>query len=296
MRGTGILSAAAGAALAAMSAGCAPVLSTMHPATVANHKSVDAGMGYGVSVPVAGVVRSVDTAKKNVERTEDGIPLSDDDRDEIIKTSLGLVLNPPSFGAQYRAAYGIFPKWEIDLRYAVSSWRIGTRYQVLTAEPPSHLVGSVGIGFSRYVFSLGVPDYLEPIVKVDDFTRYDIDVPVLFGISHDIFHVWGGPKLVASFMSTGFDVCTQIDTGSGDCTARTTGTLDGRVFYFAGQAGAAVGYKYVWIAAELTAAYADVQAGGTLKSTATTPATNEKRDFHFGDVIVYPVIGIVARF
>src|SRR5688500_3526399 len=105
--------------------GCAPALTTLHPATVANHRHVDGGAGYGISVPVAGVSRSVDTAKRNVDRTEAGEPLSDADRDDIIRTSLGLVLNPPSFGSQYRIAYGLVPDVEIDLRYALSAWRLG---------------------------------------------------------------------------------------------------------------------------------------------------------------------------
>lgn len=279
------------AAFAVTAAGCAPALSTMQPATVVPHKHVDGGMGYGVSVPVAGISRSVGTAKDNVDRTQDGEPLSDEDRDQIIKTSLGLALNPPSFGSQYRVGYGILEGTEVELRYALSAWRLGARYQVVKPEVPAGLAVSAGLGVSRYVFSLGVPSYLKPIVDVDDFTRYDIDVPVLFGASHEIFHVWGGPKLVASFMSAGIDVCTQIDTTSKDCTERSKASLDGRAFYFAGQAGGAIGYKYVWVAAELTAAYVDVEATGKIK----TGAVDENRRFHFGDVIVYPLIGLIIR-
>lgn len=277
---------------AVFASGCAPALSTMHPATVAPHRSVDAGAGFGISVPVAGVSSAVGTAKDNVERTEDGEPLSDADRDDIIRTSLGLVLNPPSFGSQYRAAYGIVDGVEIDLRYALSAWRLGARWQMIEpqgAERP--LAGSVGIGLSRYVFSLGVPDYLEPIVEVEDFTRYDVDVPVTFGVSHDIFHVWGGPKLVASFMSAGIDVCTQVDTAERECVERAVAKLDGRAFYFAGQIGGAVGYKHVWLGAELTTAYVTGEASGSLK----TADVDEKRKFGFGDVILYPVVGLIIR-
>lgn len=279
------------AALATTSAGCAPALSTMQPATVAPHKHVDGGMGYGVSAPIAGISRSVGTAKDNVDRTQEGEPLSDKDRDQIIRTSLGLALNPPSFGSQYRVGYGILEGTEVEIRYALSAWRLGARYQVIKPDVPAALAASVGLGLSRYTFSLGVPDYLEPIVDVDDFTRYDVDVPVLFGASHDIFHVWGGPKLVASFMSAGIDVCTEIDTSSKACTERAKASLDGRAFYFAGQGGGAIGYKHVWLAAELTAAYVDVQATGTIQ----TSDVDEKRRFHFGDVILYPVIGLIIR-
>ena len=279
-------------AAALLAGGCAPALSTMHPATVAPHRSVDAGAGFGISVPVAGVSSAVGTAKDNVERTEDGQPLSDADRDDLIRTSLGLVLNPPSFGSQYRAAYGIADGLEVDLRYALSAWRLGARWQMIRPQGPERpLAGSLGIGVSRYVFSLGVPDYLEPIVDVDDFTRWDVDVPVLFGASHDMFHVWGGPKVVASFMSAGIDVCTRIDTAERECVERTTATLDGNAFYFAGQIGGAVGYKHVWLGAELTTAYVTGEASGTLK----TPDVDEKRRYRFGDVILYPVVGLIIR-
>jgi hypothetical protein len=282
----------AAAALASTAAGCAPALSTMQPATVAPYKSVDAGMGYGVSVPVAGITRSVGTARENVDRTQEGEPLSDGDRDDIIKTSLGLALNPPSLGSQYRIGYGILEGTEVELRYALSAWRLGARYQVVKPEVPAGLAVSAGLGVSRYVFSLGVPSYLKPIVDVDDFTRYDIDVPVLFGASHEVFHVWGGPKLVASFMSAGIDVCTQIDTDSKECTERSKASIDGRAFYLAGQAGGAIGYKYVWVAAELTAAYVDVQATAKIQSG----DIDEKRRFQFGDVILYPLVGVIVRY
>lgn len=279
-------------AFAYFSTACAPALSTLHPATITPHKHVDGGAAYGVSAPIAGIGRTVGTAKDNAERTQDGEPLSDDDRDQIIATSLGLALNPPSFGSQYRVAYGIAPDFEVDVRYALSAWRIGARYQMIKPGYPADLAGSVGLGVSRYVFSFGVPSYLpEEIVKVDDFTRYDIDVPVLFGASHDVFHLWGGPKLVASFMSAGVDVCTEYDTTDRECTERTTASMDGRAFYLAGQGGAALGYKYVWLAVELTAAYVDVEARGKLK----TGTIDENRTFHFNDVILYPVVGLIIR-
>ena len=108
-------------AFAYLSTACAPALSTLHPATIAPHKHVDGGAAYGISVPVAGTVRTVGTAKDNAERTENGEPLSEKDRDQIIATSLGLALNPPSFGSQYRLAYGIAPDFEVDVRYALSN-------------------------------------------------------------------------------------------------------------------------------------------------------------------------------
>lgn len=272
--------------------GCAPALSTMHPATVAPHRNVDAGAAFGVSVPIAGVSSTVGTARDNVERTRDGEPLSDADRDDIIRTSLGLTLNPPSFGSQYRVAYGIVDGAEVELRYALSAFRLGARWQMMKPESRERpLAGSVGIGVSRYVFSLGVPGYLAPIVDVDDFTRYDVDVPVLFGVSHDIYHVWGGPKLVASFMSAGIDVCTQFDTAERECGERASATLDGNAFYFAGQLGGAVGYKHVWIGAELTMAYVTGDAAGTLR----TADVNEKKTYSFDDVILYPVVGLIIR-
>ena len=88
---------------------CAPALSTLHPATIAPQKHVDGGAAYGVSVPVAGISRTVATARRTAERAEDGEELSEKDRDQLIATSLGLALNPPSLGSQYRDAYGIAP-------------------------------------------------------------------------------------------------------------------------------------------------------------------------------------------
>lgn len=280
------------AALAFHAAGCAPALSTLHPATIAPYRHADGGIGYGVSVPVAGIGRSVGATKKIVARTEEGEPLSDADRDEVLRTSLGLALNPPGFGSQYRLAYGIAPDLELDLRYALSAWRLGARYQMIRPREPGALAGSLGLGVSRYTLGLGVPRFVEPIVDEDELTRWDVDVPVLFGVSHEWVHLWAGPKLVASFMRAGYSVCVQVDTTSKSCSERAEASFEGRALYAAGQAGAALGYRHVWVALELTAAYAGVDVSGRIR----TASVDERRRYRFGDVIVYPVVGVIVRF
>ena len=245
--------------LALLVTGCAPALSTLQPATVVPHKHVHGVVGYGISVPVGGLARSVGEAKDAVERAENGDPLTDEERDRLIETSIGLALNPPSFGNEFQLGYGLLKNVELDVRYAVSSWRLGARYQFLSPEtymvpapapmpvpagpdgeggaagageggvssdgsasrpaltrPPiasTGLAGTAGIGVSRYTLGLPeAPGFAKRIVDVKDFTRIDVDVPLLFGISNDLVHVWAGPKMVLSFMDAGVSVCARLNT------------------------------------------------------------------------------------
>lgn len=325
---------AAVAFLASLATGCAPALSTLQPATVVPHKHVHGVVGYGLSVPVGGIARSVGEAKDAVDRAESGEPLTDEERDRLIETSVGLALNPPSFGNEFQIGYGIMKNVELDVRYAVSSWRLGARYQFLSppeygpvpaavpaATPPSDgvttgedaaaesigvssstpartpitatgLSGTAGIGISRYTLGLpGVPRFAKRIVDVSDFTRIDVDLPVLLGISHDVVHLWAGPKLVVSFMEAGVNVCTEVDTSNGNCTRRAEARLDARTIYAAGQAGIALGYKYAWLAFEFTGAYARTE----MKGTVTDGTTRENRKYTFNDFILYPVVGLIIR-
>jgi hypothetical protein len=42
---------------------------------------------------------------------------------------------------------------------------------------------SAGIGVSRFTYSIPISDYI-PVLKIDDFTRWQIDVPVLVGMQN----------------------------------------------------------------------------------------------------------------
>ena len=279
--------------LGALGAGCAPALAGLQPATTVPHKHVEGNMAYGVSVPVVGVIAGVTEAKNAAEKAEAGEELTPKERDRIIKTVVGLGLNPPSVGNQYQLAYGIAPNAQLDLRYALSSWRLGARYQF---RPPvkgeTDTAATAGIGVSRYTLGIpGLPSILKRVADVDDFERYDVDVPVLWGISHDVLHVWAGPKIVASFYDASVRVCTDVDTNSGDCIERASASLNGRSFYGVGQAGAALGYRYVWVAAELNVAYVDTQMSGKVSDG----TNSEFRRYHFNDVIIYPVVGLIIR-
>lgn len=275
-------------------AGCAPALSTLQPATIAPKKSVHAAAGYGVSVPVAGTVRSVSQAKKAADRAQDGEEMSTKDQEEVIKTALGATLNPPSFGSEYQLGYGFADRWQADVRYALSAWRLGVRYQAIVPEPPGGrpLAASVGLGVSRYTFSFGVPKYLKPVADVEDFERWDVDVPVLFGVSHDVFHLWGGPKVIGSYVDARVEVCTRFDTTDRECAERAEAGLNGYAVYVAGQGGAAIGYKHAWLALELTTAVVNVDIGGRV----AYQDTREKRRYNFYDVIVYPTLGLIIRY
>jgi hypothetical protein len=74
-------------------------------------------------------------------------------------------------------------------------------------------------------------------------------------------------------------------------------TFDGHAMYFGGQAGFAVGYRYVFLAVELTMA----RLVGSASVKTSTPPRDMGPDPIAGDVeltgfIIYPTFGFIGEF
>lgn len=284
-------------ALSALSGGCASSLSTMQPATVVPRHHIHAVAAYDVSLPVSASARMIDEGQDIARKELQGASLNDADRDRLIDTSVALMLNAPSFGQDLQIGYGLFDRTEIDFRYALAALRLGARYQFLGPTDGHGFAGTIGLGVTHYAEAIPVPDFLEQVVDAHDFVRNELDVPLTFGYSSKIFHVWFGPKLVLSRFGSALSVCTRFDQDTRSCTRRASASVDGSAWFAAGQVGAAVGYKYVWFAVELTVARFSATADGTVTGDTTAPdTTTYARHFAPTDVVLYPAFGLIGRF
>ena len=259
--------------------GCAPALSTFQPAHVAPAGHVQAGGGLEVGVPVGSLDDLIDAGKTLSDKANSGQALTDDEKWRLFDVGINVALNPPTFGPHVGLAYTVVDRLELNVRYAGEVFRFGVRYQFLDrAKAPFDL--SVGLGLSHDSYGFSIPDV--DVVRVDEFSRWRIDLPVLAGTSRDWMRFWAGPKLMISW----FDASMALNLKSEKVTAQ----LDGHVTYLGGQAGIAFGYKKLFAALELT--LAEVWGTAHLTSSVLSPT---RHDVGVSTFIVYPSIGLIAE-
>jgi len=259
-------------------AGCAPSLSTMQPAHVAKEGHVQAEGGFDVSIPTGSIKRTIDAAKPlmAVARSR---ALTEGEQLEVFDASVNLAMNPPAPATHLGLAYGVVEDLEIGLRWASGAWRLGARYQ-LFHQDRSGLDLSVGLGVARMAYEFPVNDILG-LVTIEDFVRYQFDLPLLLGISGDFYRLWGGPKLLI----TSFGTSIKLDIPAIKTTELAK--FDGRATYVGGQIGAALGYKKVFVAFELTLAQ--------LFGNATTTILDKEHKSTLGSFIVHPSFGLMIE-
>jgi len=260
-------------------------LSTMQPAHVAPKGHVQATAGIEVSAPTGTFTRVIDAGKALSAAAERDGTLTPEEKQRVFEAGVNVVVVPPSFGYIFAANYTVLDNWEIGLRNAAGGWRLGSRYQFLHHETgPLDL--TLGAGIARAATEIPLGDYI-PILEIEDFTRYTVDVPLQIGTSRSYYRVWGGPKFLYSHYSTAI----RMDLPSTPDLA----TFEGHTWYYGGQVGFAIGYKYVFVAFELTLAgltgRADVQ-------TAPDPRNGEMlaRNVDINGFIIYPAFGLIGEF
>ena len=271
-----------GALLAAASSlACAPSLSTFQPAHVAPAGHVLAEAGLEVGVPTGAVLDALDTAQGLARRAENGEMLTDAEKLKIFDSGVNLAVNSPSIGPHFGAAYTVVDRVEANLRFAGSSFRVGGRYQILKRDTGPFDM-TVGLGVSRFTYEFPVSDQI-PVLHIDDFSRWQVDVPLLIGTSRDFVRVWMGPKLLLTWFETQMSLNIPNQ-------AVTVARFEGQATYLGGQGGLALGYKHAFIALELTIA----ESFGTAHTTVTAfnPPTHDTK---ISTLIVYPSFGIMLE-
>ncbi len=264
-------------------AGCAPALSTFQTAAVppTGHYSAAIGMEGSIS---AGSLYDAYTAGKHVlERAQDDQPLTTEEKWQAFGAGVALLLNPPAFGYHLSFAYVPWKRLELSLRYASSAFRLATRYQVLERDAGAPFDMSVGLGMARFTYAVPFAEYV-PVLKVDDFTRWQLDVPLLIGMQNRWFRVWGGPRFVATF----FDMALRLDL---QVEQPVVASMSGTSYYAGGQAGVGFGYRWVFFAFELTI----VQSMGTARLEAPAITEKPRHDVDLSTLVIYPSFGLMGQ-
>ncbi len=280
-----------------LATGCASTLSTMQTARPLPQGQWQLSYGVGAFVPAGQLFTVVDTGidegKRAADAHERGEPyqLSSENQEKLFAAGVALAVAPPGVNNELMLRAGVVDDLELGLRYSGISLRLDAKYRLAHGGDPD--TGTIvqgrsydlalGVGVARHFFKSQVLDALE-VMEVEDFSRYDVEVPLYLSADWgDVFKLYGAPKYVYSRTSLDqklVDYAAEASEASGMDTS-----LPSRVSsHFVGTTiGAAVGYKYVHLYAELTGGYTFLSAR----------IFGAERDL--GGVTLYPTVGLAIR-
>ena len=270
-------------AVAMVAIGCSPSLTTLTPArtTPAGHLSIVSG------------VEQISTGGEHGALLEAAADLPNEDRtpteqvvDVADATSAALV-HAPALGYRIALAYGVSQRVEIGLSTSLNAVRGSFRYQFLRAAPGFY--GVIGLGATAFLSGYPVGQITDEIT-VESFDRQELDLPLHFGYSGQIFHLWGGPKAVFARYGAEFGVCARRSEGR--CARWANAQMDGTAAYLGGQIGIAIGYRRAWLAAELTVARLGMNADMAVRDR----EVNEERTLGLEGLVVSPAVGGIFWF
>jgi hypothetical protein len=262
---------------------CAPSLSTFQTARVPPKGHYAVAAGFEGSIPVGTLLDAIDTGKDLGGKIQHGQTLTSEEKWRVFDAGMQLLLSPPSVGYHLIVAYVPVEKLEVSLRYAGSALRLGTRYQLLGSETGPFDM-SAGIGVSRFTYALPISDYI-PVLKMDDFTRWQIDVPLLMGMQNRFFRFWAGPRFVATFFDTRLTLDLQVED-------KVLASMSGNAYYVGGQSGIGVGYRWIFLAFELTV----TEMMGHAQVSAPLITDMPSRTLDLNGLVIYPSIGLMGEF
>ena len=238
-----------GAALAfALNPGCAAGVSNFAPAHVGPKGQWSGHAGVDLAIPTGGIGPLVD-AGKTLAQAARSRTLSEDEKIRVFAAGVNLALNAPGFVQHFSLAYNPVARWQLVASRIGGAWKLGGRHQLL-AQDVDGADGSVGLALSRY--SYGPPAIIDVIdvIHLDDFQRWTIDVPMAIG-RHGRYHRWWtGPKF--TYVHHTAQLVLRTPGQAGAPAQEDVASTSGSASYWGGYAGAALGYRSVFIATELT--------------------------------------------
>jgi hypothetical protein len=266
------------------SSGCAAALSSFQPAHVAPKGHLSAEFGWDVSAPLGTIIRAVDAAKTLAGAAKNR-SLTDAERRQLIEAGANVALAPPGVVTHAGLTYTPFTAWEVGVRWSPGTWRGGLRHQFL--DQATHGVDlTAGLGLSRYTFEFPLNDLIGDVLHLDDFTRWNLEVPVVFGKHDSWYRLWGGPRLLFSRFDTALTLHLP-PTGSTPEEV-VAASVDGSATYLGAQGGFALGYAHLFVGLELTIV--------RLISSAHLELAGQRQDVDLGGFIIHPGVALMGEF
>ena len=267
-----------------LAAGCGPTLATLQPAEVAKAGHVQVAAGFEVGIPTGTLARTVDAGRALSSRAascaSQSCALTPSEEGQIFDAGASLAASPLSYSQHFGINYGFDGRTEAGLRWAAGNWRAQGRYQVARREDgPFDCV--VGIGVARGTTTIPLDDLL-PVLTIDDFTRWTLDLPLSIGTSRSWFRAWTGVKLAYSH----FDANMHLDAPS---SPPSFAHFDGHGLYTLAEGGIAGGYRYLFVAVELTLGELFGRADATITAAPAVRSTD------LGGFVLYPAVALIGE-
>jgi hypothetical protein len=252
-------------------------LSSFRPAHVATEGRPQVEAGIDISYPTGTVSDLIDAAEVVDELNEQRL-LTPEETRAILNGAAGIGLNPPALIPHAGIAVSAFRGWEVGVRVASSDWRLNVRTQLLYQR--EHGIDlSLGFGVGAAIFDPPIEDALT--VRIENFGRWNADLPVAFGRHGSWYRWWVGPRLLYSQTVQKMSVTLYDDSTFGGEVA-----ADG--FYVGGYAGAALGYESIFVGPELVV----VQLIGQAQIDAFGTTT----EVDMSGLVVYPGFAVMGEF
>jgi hypothetical protein len=265
-----------------LSVECATPLSSFQPAHVPPPQHFQVESGLDVSFSPSGL-QQIQDASRQVDKSSQQHQITDAEKTTVVRGGAQLGQNPPAIIQHLGLAYSPVEGWEVSARFCATTWRLGVRRQLATQDEDGIDV-TVGVGVGRAAFDPPVGDVFSTI-RVDNFSRWNLDLPITVGQHGSGYRWWGGPRIVYTAMSQ--DMTVSL---AGDEVIR--GSISGRGLYLGASLGVALGFRSVFVGPELTVAWllgsADVRASDGDLNVAETVDT--------GALVIYPGVAVMGEF
>ncbi|WP_234023620.1 hypothetical protein [Sorangium cellulosum] len=195
-------------------------------------------------------------------------------------------LSPTAITPHLGIGFTPVDRWEANLRYTSNSLRVGTRHQLAEIDKDDDYDLTVGAGLAYFVRGYPLESGLE-MIEVDDFWRWQIDVPIMLGQRAEWYRLWIGPRLMLARF--GADMVLHLPAFTGYPGEQESGSFTGYAVYVGTQIGVAIGYKHLFVGFELT--------GVSTFGSGLVDAFG-KRGFKvdLDGYIINPAIGVIAEF
>ena len=174
--------------------GCATNLSSLQTAKTLNPGQVRITGGFGVHIPAGQLVNSAAEGiklgtKAAMTNANGGQPyvLTADDKEAIGTAAIAMAMFPPSSVWEINGRVGLIRNLDIGFRYSLNSLRADAKLRVHHSgdseewdEPRGRSYDvAIGVGVSKYMLP-GQIDGAFGGVRLDEFNRWDVEVPVYF--------------------------------------------------------------------------------------------------------------------
>jgi hypothetical protein len=264
-------------------AGCAPSLSSFQPAHVAPKGTVSAELGSDLSLPTGALANTYDAAKTLASAGKSRM-LTEEEKVQLFVAGTNLALSPPALVNHLAVNYVPAERWEVGARYSSSAFRLGGRRQLLLQAQSGYDL-TVGLGVQRWSYGFPIGDIID-IVRLEAFTRWSLDLPLVAGFHTDFYRVWGGPRLAWSTYSS--ELVIRAPGQAGAVASEDLARVEGSALFVGAQAGAAIGYKMLFVAAELTVV--------RMIGNARLDVFGRRVEADTGTFILYPGLALLGEF